>query len=138
METLERVQQRPPPALAVHRGICFAGGEVAGVVEQVDVDQVEGRAVDDPPRSEEALSTPLALREELLRKLWLLLDSHRLDVACVDVFAVDDLKFVRQKIPNFDVRDGVVNEIQVAERLESREHAKVHVNNAIRAIRKKN
>lgn len=106
-------------------------------MKQVDIHQIEGRAVDNPPGSEKPFSTPLTLREELLRKLWLLFDSHRLDVACVNVFAVDDLKFVRQKIPNFDVRNGVVNEIQVAERLESREHAKVHVNNAIRTIRKK-
>lgn len=137
MESLESVQQRPPPALAVDWGISLAGGKIAGVVEQMNVDQIEGRAIDDPPGPEEPLPTPLALREELLGELWLLFDSHRLDVARVNVLAIDDLKFVRQKIPNFDVRNGVVNEVQVAERLESREHAKVHVNNAIRVTRKK-
>lgn len=106
-------------------------------MEQVNVDQIECCAVYDPPGSKEALPTPLALWEELLRKFRLLFDGHGLDVPCVNVFAVDDLKFVRQKIPNFDVRNRIVNEIQVAECLERREHTKVHVNNAIRTIRKR-
>lgn len=56
-----------------------------------------------------------------MREFGLLLGGNRLDAAGVDGLAVDRLELVRQEVPDFDVRHLVVDEVQVAERLEGKQ-----------------
>jgi hypothetical protein len=125
VESLEGVKQSPSATLAVHRRVLLARREVAGIVEQVDVDEVKCGAAEDPPRPEESLPAPFALGEELLGEFGFLLSGNRLNVARVDRLVIDRLELVCQEIPYFDIRYGIMNEVQVAECLEQ---SRAHIN----------
>jgi hypothetical protein len=54
----------------------------------------------------------------LLREFGLLLGGDRFNAARVDCLANDRFELVRQEVPYFDVRYGIVYEIQIAEGLQ--------------------
>lgn len=81
----------------------------------MNVDKVKSSAFDAPAGPQEALSTPLALGKEMLRKFGLLLCRHRLDVARMNCLALNALILVGQKVPYFYVRNRIVGKIQISQ-----------------------
>lgn len=107
LESFQGVDQSTPSTLAVHRRKLFAGGQVRGVMEQMDVDHVHHRALDVPAGSQEALARPSALGEKVLREFRLLLARHRLYVAGMDHLVGHRFPLVCHEVPHIQHFDGV-------------------------------
>jgi hypothetical protein len=103
VESLEGVFEGSTPVFAVDRGVGLHGDEIGGVVEQVDVDQVENGALERPARPHEPLSGPFALQSEVR--------ARRVG----DFWSRYEFEIV--EIPNEHVLERLVNEIEITQSL---------------------
>lgn len=134
VESLEGVFEGSTPVFAVDRGVGLHGDEIGGVVEQVDVDQVENGALERPARPHEPFSGPFALQsevrarrvgdfwstnlgEKILGEFGFLFGDHSLDVARIDLLAFHRYEFEIVEIPNEHVLERLVNEIEITQSL---------------------
>jgi hypothetical protein len=115
VESLEGVFEGSTPVFAVDRGVGLHGDEIGGVVEQVDVDQVENGALERPARPHEPFSGPFALGEKILGEFGFLFGDHSLDVARIDLLAFHRYEFEIVEIPNEHVLERLVNEIEITQ-----------------------